>query len=60
MPGFVAEEPAYWRAGYRPHLTLSPVTSIEEGESRALRCVALAHLQDDDAKVVAAFGLPEH
>ena len=60
MAGFVAEEPAYWRDGYRPHLTLTPVISIEDGGSRILRCVAVARLLEDDATVVAAFRLPGH
>ena len=58
--GGVAEEPAYWRDGYRPHLTLTPVISIEDGGSRILRCVAVARLLEDDATVVAAFRLPGH
>lgn len=60
VAGFVAEEPAFWRDGYRPHLTLTPVISIEDGDSRILRCVAVARLLKDDATVVAAFRLPQY
>jgi hypothetical protein len=31
LPGFTAAEPAYWRDGYRPHLTLGPAIDPSPG-----------------------------
>lgn len=59
LTGFVADEPAYWREGYRPHLTLGPSISVEEGESRTVRGIAIARLNQDEATVVAVLEVLE-
>ncbi|WP_285724878.1 hypothetical protein [Psychromicrobium xiongbiense] len=38
---FVAEEPAYWRDGYRPSLTLGASVTATEGASRTANSVAV-------------------
>lgn len=57
LPGFAADEPAYWREGYRPHVTLTPKIATEEGERRSLCSVAIAQLERDGATVGAALEL---
>jgi hypothetical protein len=57
LPGFVAEEPAYWRDGYRPHLTLGPSVTAAEGDYEAASSVAVVELLDRDATVLAQFRL---
>jgi hypothetical protein len=59
LPGFAADEPDFWRDGYRPHLTLSATVSGEEGQRRRAACVAVVRLTGDDATIVAAFALPD-
>jgi 2'-5' RNA ligase len=55
LPGFVAEEPAYWRDGYRPHLTLGPSVSATEGERETANSVAVVEILHSDARVLAIF-----
>lgn len=55
----VADEPAYWRAGYRPHLTLSGGIEADHGERRVVTDIAIARLEADAATVVAAIGTQE-
>jgi len=53
LPGFVPEEPAYWRDGYRPHLTLGPSVTATEGDRETATSVAVVEILDSDAKVLA-------
>jgi 2'-5' RNA ligase len=53
LPDFIAEEPAYWRDGYRPHLTLGPSVTASEGDRETASCVAVVEIIDSDAKVLA-------
>ncbi|MDR6971571.1 2'-5' RNA ligase family protein [Leifsonia shinshuensis] len=53
LPGFVPEEPAYWRDGYRPHLTLGPSVTATEGNRETANSVAVIEILDSDAKVLA-------
>lgn len=55
LPGFAAEEPAYWRDGYRPHLTLGPSVSATDGDRETAGYVAVVEILDSDAKVLALF-----
>lgn len=48
------DEPAYWRAGYRPHLTLGPSIEAAEGECRIARDIAIARLEGDTATIVCS------
>jgi hypothetical protein len=59
LPGFAEEEPAYWRAGYRPHLTLGPHISAAEGERRIAARIAVAEILGGEAQVVALLEAPE-
>lgn len=59
LPGFAEEEPAYWRAGYRPHLTLGPHISVAEGEQRLAFLIAVAEIVGSEAQVVALLEAPE-
>ncbi|MFC4242384.1 2'-5' RNA ligase family protein [Gryllotalpicola reticulitermitis] len=58
MGGFVRDEPAYWRAGYRPHLTLGPGVLRRGHRDRRLTSVALAELDGSTATVAATVDLP--
>lgn len=49
-----ADEPVYWREGYRPHLTLGSAIKAAEGEHRVVRDISIAHLDGDTATVVAS------
>jgi 2'-5' RNA ligase len=55
LPGFAAEEPAHWRDGYRPHLTLGPTVTAREGDRETASCVAVVEILDRNAKVLALF-----
>ncbi|MFF1571810.1 2'-5' RNA ligase family protein [Leifsonia sp. NPDC058292] len=55
LPGFAAEEPAYWRDGYRPHLTLGPSVTATECDRETASFVAIVEILDTDAKVLALF-----
>lgn len=55
LPGFTAEEPAFWRDGYRPHLTLGPSVSAREGDRETAISIAVVELLDHEAKVLAQF-----
>ncbi|ROP66499.1 hypothetical protein EDF55_0956 [Curtobacterium sp. ZW137] len=55
LPGFVPEEPAYWRQGYRPHLTLGPAAAAGEGDRETSNCVVIVDIFDTDARILAAF-----
>ena len=53
LDGFAAEESAYWREGYRPHLTLGPAVIAKEGDRETANCVAVVEILDTDAEVLA-------
>ncbi|PZO62938.1 MAG: hypothetical protein DI498_14435 [Paracoccus denitrificans] len=53
----VADEPAYWHAGYRPHVTLTPALGAGEALPRVPRDVVLARLDGGRATIVAAMHL---
>lgn len=53
----VADEPAYWHAGYRPHVTLTPALGAGEALPRVSRDVVLARLDGGRASIVAAVHL---
>ncbi|GAB3583344.1 hypothetical protein GCM10027406_27790 [Leifsonia lichenia] len=55
--GFAAEEPAYWREGYRPHVTLGPSATATEGDRETANSVAVVEILDSDAKVLAPLHL---
>lgn len=53
LPGFVADEPAYWRDGYRPHVTLGPSVSAAEGDRLLADLVAIVEILGADAAILA-------
>lgn len=57
LPGFAAEEPAFWRHGYHPHLTLRPMNAVREGDSLNACCIAIARLGETEAEIVAELGM---
>ena len=57
LPGFAAEEPAYWREGYRPHLTLGPSVTATAGGRETANSVAVVEILGSDAKVLALLHL---
>lgn len=59
LSGFAADVPAYWRNGYRPHVTLFPGLAVSEGAQRVVQCVVIARLSGTAATVVAAFEVPD-
>ena len=61
LPGFAPDEPAYWRSGYRPHLTLGPSVALEEDDREIAGHIAVVEILDSDAQVLAIFGArPAH
>lgn len=61
LPGFVADEPTFWRGGYRPHLTYGRAVSQEQfvqGDTHTARCIAIARLDRQDATITAVIDLP--
>lgn len=59
LPGFHAESPDYWRGGYHPHVTHTPVRSPHDGETWSIRSVAVARLSGSEATILAASDLPQ-
>jgi hypothetical protein len=57
MPGFVAADPDYWRAGYRAHMTMVPTMSVDDGDVRHLASVVVAELMGSTATVTATLEL---
>lgn len=53
----VADEPAYWRAGYRPHMTLAPTAGTDVNRLRKPQDIVLARLDGDRATIVACVRL---
>lgn len=60
LPGFTADEPAFWRASYRPHLTLGSAISHEDGEAQGVCQIAIAEISGERATIIAVFDLPIH
>lgn len=58
LPGFTADDPGFWREGYRPHLTLGSAISPEAGEVKQVVQISVARLCGDRATNDAAFTLP--
>lgn len=58
LPGFAADTPRHWRAGYRPHLTLGRAVSMPSGTEAAVACVAIARLDPATAVVEAVLSPP--
>lgn len=57
LGGFKPDEPAHWRDGYRPHLTLRPAVDVRDGASCIASHIAIARLTGEAAEVVACFAL---
>ncbi len=55
LPAFAPEEPAYWRSGYRPHLTLGPLVAPVEGNREVASHIAVVEILESNAKVLAIF-----
>lgn len=54
LPGVAADDPEYWRDGYRPHLTLTPSVEAGEGEMWTVSAIAVVRLAADAATVVGS------
>lgn len=52
--GVVADDPAYWLAGYRPHVTLAPSVGTDLTPLRDLRDIVIARLESVRAKIVGS------
>lgn len=50
--GVVADEPAYWLAGYRPHVTLAPSVGTDLTPLRHFRSIVIARLDSGRATIV--------
>jgi hypothetical protein len=57
MPGFAAESPAFWRDGYRPHMTHVPDSLFREGDTVRVPHVAVAELTGSTATIIAGISL---
>lgn len=57
MNGFVADDPAHWRDGFRPHMTHVPRAVIREGAGERLTNVAIAEVTRSAATVIDALVL---
>ncbi|KTS13848.1 hypothetical protein RSA3_02790 [Microbacterium testaceum] len=57
LAGFAADEPAYWRGGFRPHLTLGPAVRAVDGEIMRSTRVGIARIQGAEAELVGAVSL---
>lgn len=60
LPGFTADEPGFWRVGYRPHLTLGSAIPLEPGEAKEIGQIAIAQLSGERATIAATWDLPTH
>jgi len=58
LPGFIADEPDFWREGYRPHLTLGSAITPEAGEVKETVQISVARLSRNSATIEVAFSLP--
>lgn len=52
LPGFAADEPAHWRRGYQPHITLGPAVVVDEGDTLRATRVGLARIDGTFAEIV--------
>lgn len=52
LPGFVADEPDYWRDGYRAHITLRAGESLREGDAWPVRCFAAVQLTEEYGMII--------
>lgn len=61
LRGFAEDDPAHWRDGYHPHLTLRAEAGVDasEGEVRAPSHVVVARLTESEAEIVASFELTQ-
>ncbi|MDF2047845.1 2'-5' RNA ligase family protein [Microbacterium sp. Kw_RZR3] len=57
LVGFAADEPAHWRGGFRPHLTLGPAVCAVEGEMLRSTRVGIARIDGAEAELVAALDI---
>ncbi|MEV4687413.1 2'-5' RNA ligase family protein [Microbacterium sp. LWH3-1.2] len=53
MPGFVATDPDYWRAGYRPHMTQVPTVTVRDGDIKQMAYIAVAALNENTTVTTA-------
>lgn len=53
LPGFTADQPAFWRRGYRPHMTQVPGAPTAAGASRQLPYIAIAQMTASSATICA-------
>src|SRR5690606_23648310 len=58
LPGFTADEPGFWRVGYRPQLTFGSATPLETGEAKGIGQIAIAQLsgESDDCRRLGPSG----
>jgi len=54
LAGFAADEPAYWRDGFRPHLTLGPAVRAVDGEILRSTRLGIARIDGAEAELVRA------
>lgn len=52
LPGFEPEQPAHWRAGFRPHMTRVDDRDTPEGTQTVLGYVAIAEIDGEHAIIV--------
>lgn len=57
LPRFEPEQPAYWRAGFRPHMTHVADRDTPEGAQTVLGYVAIAVIDGEHAIIVDRFSL---
>ncbi|MBW9093870.1 2'-5' RNA ligase family protein [Microbacterium jejuense] len=57
LAGFAVDAPAYWRDGYRPHMTHVPGVSTASGTSVRLPFIAIASMTGRSATVISALEL---
>lgn len=57
LPGFAEQEPQFWGAGYRPHLTHAPGISPVRGARGELSHLVIADLTGSRATITAALSL---
>lgn len=57
LEGFAPDEPAFWRDGYRPHVTLGPRVRAAEGDIRTVTQIAVARLTQATAEIIAGLDL---
>lgn len=58
LVGVVADEPAYWLAGYRPHVTLAPSVGTDLTPLRDFRDIVIARLDGGRATIVESVKIP--